>query len=555
MISIKKVFAVITVAVFSASCIFTQAYIEDEEIIDLLNEDVDPVYVNDPGDLDDNLLPASKFIMTVVEATHEHDLNPQTSTFISDAQIFTGIYEGLFSYDPVTLEPLPAICVSYKISRDKKRWTFKLRENSRFSDVSYITANDVRRSWIQLLATPSAAYSSMLDIIEGAREFRTGTGHEENVAITVVSPDTVSIRLKTPASYLPRLLCHSAFSVIHRNPTVYSGPYAISDMQSGQLFLEKNEFYWDAENVNLKMICFFQSLGAEENTYFFNTGFSEWISSYEIQTQSIINQKALHYDAEFGTEYMFFKTTKVKPLAKGLRAVWDIPDFRQAVMEVMPWEELRKNNIVKAETLVYPLTGYPQVEGYSYTDANEALLLMNDARKKHNIPEDEKIPLKMLMAEGSFTDAEFSLLKSSLEPLGIELTIEYVPSAQYFYMADSGDADIVSYNWIGDFADPLAFLELFRGDSTLNISGWKNKDFDRLIDEAALATGTKRYELLAQAERILLDEGMVMPLSHPVSLSTINTDEIGGWYPNALSLHPLKYLFKKDVKPDFTNCF
>lgn len=553
MISLKKA-ALLSVFAFISISISAQAYVEDEEIVDLLAGETE--LVNDPGELEDNLLYASRFVMTVIEPSQKHEMNPQLSTYVSDSQLFSGIYEGLFSYDPKTLDPLPAICQNYKISRDKKRWTFYLRQNACFSDGTPITAEDVRRSWIQLLETPGAPYSSMLDIIEGAQELRTGKGSAGDVAITAVSTDAVSIRLKTPASYLPRLLCHSAFSVIHRSPTVYSGAYSISDIKEGQILLEKNPYYWDADNVSLKMICFFQSLGAEENTYFYNTGFSEWITSYEILSQNIMNPKALHYDGEFGTEYLFFKTSSAKPEVNDLRFVWDIPVFRQAVMEALPWEALRKNSLVKAETFVYPLPGYPAVEGYSYTDFSEAKLLMKDARKIFGISENEILPLKMLMSEGSFSEAEFTAMKNALEPLGVELSIQFVPFDQYLFLAEMGDADIVSYNWIGDFADPLAFLELFRGDSTLNVSGWKNEKFDRLINEAAEnSDAKKRYELLSEAEKILLDDGMVIPISHPVSLSVVNTDEIGGWFPNAMNIHPLKYIYKKDVKPDLTNCF
>ena len=35
---------------------------------------------------------------TIVESLREHDLNPQTTSYASDAQLLTGLYEGLFTY-------------------------------------------------------------------------------------------------------------------------------------------------------------------------------------------------------------------------------------------------------------------------------------------------------------------------------------------------------------------------------------------------------------------------------------------------------------------------
>ncbi|MCQ2598287.1 MAG: peptide ABC transporter substrate-binding protein [Treponema sp.] len=555
MVLSKKITAGLLLAGLMISPVFAQRYLDDEdEVEDLLIQE-DMVYVNDPGELSDNLLAASKYVMTVIEPAQPHDLNPKTATYVSDAQLLSGIYEGLFAYDPSSLDPTPAICEKYKISRDKKRWTFYLRTNARFSDGSTITAEDVRRSWIELMETPDAPYSSMLDIISGAEAFRKGQGSAEDIGITAVSPFTLSIRLTKPASYLPSLLCHSAFAVTHRNPTVFSGAYAISDMKDKQVILEKNEFYWDSQNVILKMICFFQSLGAEENVHFYNTGFAEWISSYDVDSRKVLRQEDVKINAEFGTEYMFFKDASAKPEESRTSGVWNLPEFRLALLEAMPWDKLRSKSYVPAPTFVYPLNGYPEVEGFSYTDAQEAKLLMMDARNSYGIDSEEKIPLYLDLSEGTLREEDQIAIYEALTPLGVEPIITFIPFREYLDYVKYCDADIVSYNWIGDFADPLAFLELFRGDSTLNVSGWKNCDFDRLIDEASGVSGTKRYELLAEAEKILLDNGIVIPMTHPVSMTVINTDEIGGWYPNAFNIHPLKYLYKKDVKPDLKNCF
>ncbi len=549
----QKFAAALILSLFILSPLFSQRFLDEEdEVEDLLSQEED--YIEDPGELSNNLLTASKYVLTVIESAQVHDLNPKTSTYVSDAQILSGIYEGLFSYDPQSLDPLPAVCEKYKISRDKKRWTFYLRNNACFSDGTQITAEDVRRSWLELMATPDAPYASMLDIIVGAEEYRTGLGKEEDVLITAVSPTTLSIRLKKPASYLPSLLSHTAFSITHRNPTVFSGAFSIGDMKNNQIVLEKNEFYWDAQNVHLKMICFFQSLGAEENAYFYNTGFAEWITSYDVNTRKILKQDDIKFNAEFGTEYLFFKDSYVKPEETRTSPVWDYPEFRLAVLEAMPWDTLRKNAYVPAPTFVYPLNGYPEVEGFSYTDPDEARLMMMDARANFEIPEDEIIPLYFELSEGTLHENEINAIKEALAPLGIEPVFNFIPFAQYVDYVKYCDADIVSYNWIGDFADPLAFLELFRGDSTMNQSGWEDEDFDRLIDEASGISGTKRYELLAEAERILLDSGMVIPLIHPISMSIISIEEIGGWYPNAFNIHPLKYLFKKDVKPNLKDC-
>ena len=117
---------------------------------------------------------------------------------------------------------------------------------------------------------------------------------------------------------------------------------------------------------------------------------------------------------------------------------------------------------------------------------------------------------------------------------------DYNPSIPYW------DADLFTYSWIGDYADPLAFLELFRGKSTLNVANYVNADYDALLSEAAQTTnGSDRYKLLSKAEQLLLDDSMVIPISHSVSLNVINLYNIGGWQSNALDIHPYRYLYIK----------
>ena len=69
----------------------------------------------------------------------------------------------------------------------------------------------------------------------------------------------------------------------------------------------------------------------------------------------------------------------------------------------------------------------------------------------------------------------------------------------------------------------------------------------------ALYTDDTRTKLLGNAEQLLLDNAMVIPISHPVSLNIINLEAVGGWTGNAFDIHPLKYLYKKQEKHAIPN--
>lgn len=484
----------------------------------------------------------------IMEGVTPHNLNPYSTAVTSDVQLLSGLYEGLFTYNPVTLDPQYAIANDVKVSRDKKRWIFSIRPEACFSNGEPITAQSVKDAWLMLLATPDAPYASMLDIVIGARDYRTGKGSADKVGIYVKDEHTLSVYLNQSANYLPKILCHTSFCVVHQNPTVYSGAYILNDITQGVISLTKNAYYWDAANTQLKSILFVQSDNPEEIAHYYNNGVVDWVCTYA-KTEKILNQQALQYNAEFGTGYLFFKTKGNKNKAA---TVWDYPEFRNAVLEAFPWETFRKNSL-PATTFVYPLSGYPQIDGFSFTDEIEADILMKDARKKYNIPETEKLTLNLEIGENSLTDESLADFSKALEPLGVELKINKLPVYEYLGQVPVSKADMFLYVWIGDFADPLAFLELFHGGSTLNDSGWQNDEFDALIDKAATVSDEERYKLLGQAETILLDNGMVLPIYHPVCSNIINLEEIGGWTTNAFDIHPLKYIYKKGSKCKLPN--
>ena len=476
--------------------------------------------------------------INIISALHSYDLNPMSASYTSEAQLFTGIYEGLFSYDPMNLNPLPAICVSYKTSRDKKRWTFTLRENAKFSDGSKITAQTVKDSWMKLLATPNAPFASLIDSISGAQEFRTGKGPADKVRIDVRDEKTVVVHLREPAGHLPKILCHHAFSIVSPKKGVYSGAFVLDSIKDNIVLLKKNENYWDAENVKIPGIKIELTNDYPENSFKYNVGEADWVMG-NAEASKIINKDSIVISPQFATMYLFFKT-KNSP--------WDKAEFRTALLEAIPYDKLRGGYTVQAQTLVYPLTGYPSVKGISDYDGQDALDMMNAAREKYNIPLDEKIPLVFAISSEDTIKNWGKILKECWEPLGVDLILQTTLTERYNSSIEQWNADLFYYSWIGDFADPLAFLELFRSNSTLNVAGYKNEEFDNLLLEASrLDSIQEQYKLMSRAEQILLDDSEIIPISHPISANLINTEEIGGWQKNALDLHPLKYLYIKSL--------
>jgi peptide/nickel transport system substrate-binding protein/oligopeptide transport system substrate-binding protein len=156
--------------------------------------------------------------------------------------------------------------------------------------------------------------------------------------------------------------------------------------------------------------------------------------------------------------------------------------------------------------------------------------------------------MTLLLPEGS-DDAKrvADLMKEAWEKLPeLSVEIKSVPAASYFDAVRSGAKEggwtLASTSWIGDFADPLAFLQMWSVDSNLNDAALNDPDYDKLLDDAAQKSDDERLAALAAAETKLLSGAAVLPLYHSLAANVVDTDYIDGWYSNALDIHPFKYL-------------
>ena len=490
-------------------------------------------------------VPSLQRVLTIQDMVHEYDLNPYTASYNSEAQLFTALYEGLFSYDPITLDPVNAICETYKVSRDKQRWTFSLRKGLKFSDGSPINASAIRNSWLALLATRNAPFASLIDCIEGAEAYRTGKGSAEDVGIIVRDEETLVVYLNEPTEHFSRILCHHSFAAVSKKKNVFSGPFVISSYTNGEIKLVKNMNYRDAAAVQLPGITIRQGDDAKENAHLFNTGDADWVTG-DVDVEKILNKDSINIAGEFGTTFLFFKQSK---------KIWNTKEFRTALLEAIPYDELRKDYAVKATSLVYPLSGYPSVVGWDDYDIEDAIELMNIARKKAGLTSTDTLKITFSIMDLDYMKNWAEVLKKAWAPLGVELNISIDGNfTTYVNKIKNSSADLFMYSWIGDFADPTTFLELFRSNSTLNVSGYNNSRYDDLLKQAAATAKQKdRFAILAEAEQVILDDAEIIPISHPVCMHVINTNVIGGWKSNALDIHPFKYIYIKQPETELPN--
>ncbi|MGP1577359.1 MAG: peptide ABC transporter substrate-binding protein [Treponema sp.] len=476
------------------------------------------------------------------------NLHPHSAYDADEAQMLTALYEGLCVYDPYTLQPLPGMAKNWHVSTDGLEWTFVLRDNLVFENGDPITAQTFRDSFINLLIPAyKLPYASLLDCIQGVKAYRTGrSAAADTIGLYAESDTVLKIVLAYPAEHLPYLLCHHAFSAVHpsqfaavqqssdRNSEssrfipIASGAFKIDTFKDGQLKLIKNEHYWDAAAVRLSSLTILLHITPDEAAERFNDGTIHWTSGVA-NLNKIAAVNTVHVTPMFATEYLYFKSDIFPSNDSALR---------NALAAVIPYDQLRQDYLIPAKTLVFPFAGYPSVEDIKLQNSEKAKKLL-----KEFAASSQSVPLKILLPESSGYAKTAEVLKTAWEQHGIAVEIELCPISAYQQALKSKTYHVAVVSWIGDFADPLAFLELFRSDSHFNASGWKNAEYEKLLQKAALEhTHSERLKILAKAEELLLTSGAIIPLSHIPAINVIDLYEIHGWHNNPVNIHPFKFI-------------
>ncbi len=479
-----------------------------------------------------------KSLFTINLSPLKLHLNPHLGFTTSEAQIFTALHEGLLSYNPANLQPEPAMAEKWDISDDGLKYTFHLRKGLLWSNGQKLEAAHIRDSWIKLLnPEKQREYASILDVIQGARAYRKGTGNKKDIGIEAPDEQTLIVRLNRKVPHFLQILCHYSFSAI--NPELnenaswlelkgfpVNGPYIYGgreEKDSAMIFI-KNPRYWDQGRVKIQKIKVLFSRDSEALMERFRLYEVDWILSGWGDEKA--NRNQLHIHPLFSTSYFYFNNQE-KP--------WDDPRIRTGLALLLPWEEIRKTYYLPTSRLVPTIPGYPSFHGLLKEEPEKALALLEEA----GYPEGRGLP-PIKIRVSSKDSPSLQLIKETWEKhLETQVIIEEIPEPAFFASLKKPDYTLAQLSWIGDYADPMTFLQMWHSDSSLNDARYKNSQYDELLKKAE---GEKRYEKLGEAEKLLLMTAQVLPVSHTPAVNLIDLRFIEGWYPNVLDIHPFKYI-------------
>ncbi|HEY6738374.1 MAG TPA: ABC transporter substrate-binding protein, partial [Actinopolymorphaceae bacterium] len=150
--------------------------------------------------------------------------------------LLVNVYEGLVELTPEG-EIVPALAKSWKISDDRKVYTFELHDNVRFSNGAKFTAEDAVFSINRVKTDWKPAVKAGMDVVDTAE---------------AVDDDTLRVTLKQPSNSwlfsmttrIGAIFSRTGVDDLATEP-VGTGPFVVQRWQRGsQMVLTANEKYW-----------------------------------------------------------------------------------------------------------------------------------------------------------------------------------------------------------------------------------------------------------------------------------------------------------------------
>ena len=491
-------------------------------------------------------------------------IDPHIVTGVPEHHILISLCEGLTIPNPNPKGSdgyIPGTAESWSISDDGKEYIFKLNKNAKWSNGDPVTADDFVWSWKRILtASLGSQYPDMLYYLVGAYEYHNGQiDNFDEVGVKALDTHTLKVNLKNPTPFFIGLLSHYSTWPVHKETVlkhgdiddrngewtrpgnfVCNGPFQLKTWElNNKIVVEKNPHYYDASMVRLNEIHYYPVSNVMTEDRMFRAGQLHLTSSMPTQKCPIyIEEKNpnLKIDPYMGT-YFYRINTENETLS----------DVR--VRKALAYS-------IDRQLLVDKVTQCGQIPAYSFTPPGS-----NGYQPSTEIPYDPVLAKQLLAEAGYSSDNPFPKLEILFNTneghrkvalaiqqmwqneLGIEVELVNQDWKVYLSREMVGDFQISRAGWIGDYEDPNTFLDLMRPNRGNNKTGWENMDFDALVEEAnTINDQDKRYELLNEAEKILIDNMPIIPLYTYVRVYQLSSD-VKGFNPHILDHHHPKFIY------------
>ncbi|VWL85791.1 peptide ABC transporter substrate-binding protein [Oceanivirga miroungae] len=439
--------------------------------------------------------------------TKPSTIDPHQFRDMLSVELMNEVYEGLLREDKDG-NFIPALSSSYSISDDKLTYTFKIRKDAKYSDGSSVTADDVVNGFIRALDPHTAArYAEMLFPIVNAEEYNAGKVSAKEVGVKKIDENTVVLKLNRFVPYFNYILTLPiSYPIADKfkddiadiNTALYNGPYLIKKMNDDEIILEKNKFYWNSNNVEIKNVKFavVKNYAVVENLIKNDELDLTRLEPFDFETKRK-NKELMTYQNGRAWFIGFNMENEILNKVENRLAISHAIDRNKYVKDV------KDDGSVASKSIISTLLGdyrknYPDKDFF-----------------EDNIKSDILKGKKLRLLTGNTTSEvkEANFLQEELRvKLGLIVEVLTVNYSDRLALTRLGNYDMVLDTYGPKFNDPLTMLYRFNRNKP-HFNAWNKEKYSDLIKQIEVETNKeKRQKLINEAEHILIDEAVIVPL-------------------------------------------
>jgi oligopeptide transport system substrate-binding protein len=458
-------------------------------------------------------------------------LHPGLASDATSGGVLLQTFEGL-TRSGKDGQPENAMAEEVITSDDLKTYTFKLRD-AKWTNGDAVTAEDFVYAWKWALDPANqASYSYQLYYIKGAQAVNEGTGSADDIGVKALDEKTLEVTLENPTPYFLELTSfYTYYPVNHKvaeananwhtdagDDYVSNGPFKMTEWShQDKIVLEKNEEYWDAEAVKLTKVEMYMINDPNTELSMYDNGELDRAGSPfgTLPTDALPQLKEsgdLVIKPIAGTYWYKFQT-EVPPLNnKNIRKALAYSINRKAIVE-----NITQGGQVPAMAVVPPSMVPENEQGYfADADLETAKQFLQAGLEELGLKDASELPAITLSYNTSEAHQKIAQAVQDMwkNDLGVEVALDNAEWAVYIDKLHKGDYMVGRMGWLGDFNDPINFLELYREkNGGNNDTFWENAEFKKLLDDSQKETDSqKRLQMLKDAEAIFMDEMPVTPI-------------------------------------------
>lgn len=489
-------------------------------------------------------------------------LNQQLTSTVDEAALLADLYQGLVMEDAKGAI-VAGVAKSWDKSPDGMTYTFHLRNNAKWSNGDPVTAQDFVYSFRRIMNPASAApYANVLFPIKNAEAIASGKMPPEQLGVEAPDDYTVKLTLKAPTPYFLQLMAHHTALPLHRKSVekygdkftapgnmVSNGAYQlISFVPNDKIVMRKNPYYYDVDKVKIDVVNWLPFEDRSSCMRRFEAKEIQICSDVAAEQMDYVKRQfgsQLRIASQLGSYWLDVKGKEGTPL-KDVRV-------RRAISMVIDRDfianEVWRGTMLPSYSLVPPGIDNYVSGGVRQDYAHEDVLDREDKAKallKEAGVKPDSLTLELYYNTSENHKNVMAAVSDMLKNIGIKARLNEMEGTTYFnYLREDGDFNLARDGWSADYSDPQSFLFLYQTGNSFNYPKWSNKDYDALLEKAAKTTDLKaRAEILADAERLLLKEQVIIPLLTYASRSLVS-DKLEGWHDNLRNVHATQWLSLK----------